>query len=279
MYMRPKTIRRLLILGSASALIFGAITSGYIVRARRLNSQITDARARAMAANAAGDHAAALEAFRFYLDETKTADKPPAEADAEAVLAYAKSRAAVEADKGRHLFEAVKILERYTRLRPGDAEARRMLLELEPRIGYNDEALQLADATLAQEPDDVDALRARVRALRNKGTQDRQFYDQALAAAEHLAKVRPDDLRAQVEVLRLLAATKRADAEIVDRAKSLKAARPEDPRFDLLLATACLLTRQPEPAAAALKSAAEAKAIPDAMFAMELSRQLEAFSM
>src|SRR4051812_42293509 len=114
MYIRPKTKRRLVILGGAFALICILIFGGYLVHARwglggggfalicipicggslvpprRARAELAKSRNAALTAYAAGDYAAALPHFSVYLSNSKTVNRTPGEADTEALLAYAK---------------------------------------------------------------------------------------------------------------------------------------------------------------------------------------------
>ena len=137
------------------------------------------------------DIASALPHFNAYLTASKTAEKAPGEADAEALLAYGKSRKSVALPRGRHLLESIKIFQRYLELKPGDRDAQHLLLELYPRVRYNEEALNLANTVLMSDPKDVPALRAKVVAFANQ-----RKHKESLAAAEQLIMLLPDDLRA-----------------------------------------------------------------------------------
>ena len=132
MSIRPKTKRRLFILGLAAFLVVGAGAALYLRYVQKRNAELAEWRRAAFVAYEAGDYPVALEHFSKYLAESKTADRPRGKADTEALFAYGKSRASVERSDNRHLVEAKGIIERYLMLSPGDAEAERMLLELYP---------------------------------------------------------------------------------------------------------------------------------------------------
>src|SRR5688572_25628800 len=105
MYLRPKTTRRLLIIGLVLTLVFAVGATMWVINSRRNAKRIAQARTDAMAAFARGDHASALGFFSYYLTASKTAEKAPGEADAEALLAYGKSRKAIPQPLGKHLKE------------------------------------------------------------------------------------------------------------------------------------------------------------------------------
>src|SRR5687768_11894134 len=167
MYLRPKTTRRLLIIGVVMAVLIGIAGSIWAVNTRKSAARIAKAREDAMAAYGKGDYAAALPHFDVYLTGSKTAEKPAGQADTEALLAYGKSRQAIALPRGRHIIEAIHVFETYLRLKPGDREAQHLLLGLYPVYKYNEEALNLANIVLASDAKDPIATRAKMLALAN----------------------------------------------------------------------------------------------------------------
>jgi tetratricopeptide (TPR) repeat protein len=255
MHLRPKTTRRLLILGGILCGLAAIAVTVWIVSSRKTAARIAKAREGAMTAYAKGDYVAALPLFAEYLTDTRTAEKAPGKADVEALLAYGKSRLAIPMPKGEHLRQAKQAFERYLQLKPGDRDAQHLLLELYPRIHYNEEALALADTVLASDPKDVPALRAKVGAYA-----DQRKYKDALAASEQLLKVVPDDLDTHAKIQTLMLAMDKtgdeAPAQVVKRYEGLLAEHENDPRFELLLARAYFLSNQFDLAKRYLKLAA-----------------------
>src|SRR5688500_14846268 len=145
MYLRPKTTRRLLIIGAVATVLIVICGTLWAVNTRKTAARIAKDRADAMAAFQKGDYATALPHFSEYLAASKTADKAAGEADTEALLAYGKSRKAIATPRGQHLFEAIHIFERYLQLKPGEREVQHLLLGLYTAIRYNEEALNLAN--------------------------------------------------------------------------------------------------------------------------------------
>jgi tetratricopeptide (TPR) repeat protein len=269
MYLRPKTTRRLLILGAVLVVIGGLAGTMWAINARRSAERIARARESAMDAFRRDDHAAALPHFSTYLTESKTADKGPAEADVEALLAYGKSRRAVPLKNEQHIVEAIKVFERYRDLRPDDPEARHLLLELYPQVKYDEEALRLANRVLADDPADTRALRAKVMALGHQ-----REWDQALAVAERLVAALPNDLEAHHLVQDLMFSRQDPGDRIVARFEALLAAHPDDPRFELLLARAHTMANRGDEAVRLLRAAAGRKT-GDPEVAAALTRLLE----
>lgn len=274
--MRAKTTRRLLILGGIVFGIAAIAMTIWIVSSRKAATRIAKAREGAMAAYGKGDYVAALPLFSQYLTETRTADKAPGKADVEALLAYGKSRLAIPLPRGQHLREAKQAFERYLQLKPGDLEAQHLLLELYPRIHHNDAALELADAVLKTDGKDVPALRAKIAAYA-----DQRKYKDALATSERLLTVVPDDLDAHARVQTLMLAMDKtgdeAPAQVVARYEALLGQHENDPRFELLLARAYVLSGKLDLAKRYLKLAAGRPEATDPAVASKLTPLLDKF--
>jgi tetratricopeptide (TPR) repeat protein len=274
MHLRPKTTRRLLILGGILLGLAAIGVTVWIVSSRKTAARIAKAREGAMEAYKKGDYVAALPLFGEYLTDTRTAEKAPGKADVEALLAYGKSRLAIPLPKGQHLRQAKQIFERYLQLKPGDRDAQHLLLGLYPRIHYNEEALALADNVLASDPKDVPALRAKVAAFG-----DQRKYKEALAASEQLLKVVPDDLDAHATLQQLMIAMDKtgdeAPAQVVKRYEALLAQHENDPRFELLLARAYLMSGQYDLGKRYLKLAAGRPGAADPAVAAKLTPLLD----
>ena len=275
MSIRAKTKRRLIVVAVGLLLVFGAGLGVYLRYLQKFDAAVAAHRKNAMAAYAAGDYAGALPHFDKYLTLSKTAERPAGKADTEALLAYGKSRAAIETPSNRHLWEAKNVFERYLALRPGDSEAQGMLLDIYPKLNHNQEAIGLADEVLSRDPNDTRALRSKTRALIQKGLlQEPKAFGDALAVAEKLNAVAPLDLNGHLLAQYTLFCLKRPADEVIGRANDLLADHPDDPRFELLLASAYLYADRMEPARQWLKSAASRKA-PDVAFVDELVTRLD----
>jgi tetratricopeptide (TPR) repeat protein len=258
--------------------LFGGVAAMmWTVNARKSAAKIAKARESAMVAYGKGDYVTALPFFSEYLTESKTAEKAPGTADVEALFAYGKSRLAIPLPKGEHLRQAKQIFERYLQLKPGDREAQHLLLELYPRMRYNEEALNLAAAVLEKDPKDVVALRARVTAYGNQ-----RKSKEALAAAEELLKIQPDDLQTHFQVQGLTATMAKpgddVGAKLVTRYEALLAAHPNNPRFELLLGLAHHYANNHDKARQWLKTAAARKST-DPEVAARLTPLLEMYNL
>jgi Tfp pilus assembly protein PilF len=280
MPIRPKTKRRVMILGLVALLIVGAGAAVYFRYVQKRNAELAAWRSAAMAAYAAGDYAAALPHFAKYHTEARTGQLPRDRVDLEALFAYARSRASVEMQPGsRHLSEARQLIERYLALKPGDEEAERMLLDIYPRLNMNQEAVNTADGVLARRPDDVRALKSKTKALIQKGMQqDPRSLAEAVATGDRLNRVAPLDVEGQLLTQFALVATKKPAAEVVARADALLKEHPDDPRFELLLASAHLYFNQFAEARRWLAAAA-ARPAPDEASVTELVTRLDVMGM
>jgi tetratricopeptide (TPR) repeat protein len=280
MAIRTKTKRRLFILGLAFALLVGAGAAVYFRYVQKRAAEMAAWRSAGMAAYASGDYAGALPHFAKYHTEARTGQQPRDKVDLEALFAYAKSRASVEMQPGnRHLSEARGLFYRYLTLKPGDAEAEHMLLDIYPRLNMNQEAVTLADDVLSRRPDDVVALKAKTRALIQKGVQqDPKALAEAVESGRRLAAAAPLDVEGQLLTQYALVATKRPADEVVAAARAQLDAHPDDPRFELLLASAHIYANQFD-AARKLLTAAATRPAPDVPFVRELVTRLDALSM
>lgn len=242
MNIRPKTVRRLMILVLALALLAGGVVTWVSLSQRRVRAQIAQVRHDAVAAFEAKDYSRAVGLFSEYLTRSHTQDS-----DAEAVFDYGKSRMNVPLEDNRHVFEAIGVFVRYLQLDPkGDPrgeerriteerEAGHLLLKLYADAQYNKEARQWATKLLAADPNDVDALRNMIRAQ-----QGDKLIGPALEACRKLNQLVPDDLDWQITELRLMAATKAPPQQILDHARELRERHPDNATFEALFSWANL---------------------------------------
>jgi predicted Zn-dependent protease len=223
MNMRPKTVKRLLVL-IGGFLLLVVLSVGFVFfRWHQLDQQMQAKRAQGMASYERGDYPAVLKELGAYLGIPKN------QTDAEALFAYAKSRSRVEESDHHEIRESVDLFQRYLSLKPDDLEAQRLLLDLLPQVGKNQDARDLADSILAKHPDDAQALRAKATALLRL----RQYKD-ALAVAQKLNTIAPKDIEGQMITLQTMAQLDEPIEKLLDRTAKLRQANPGDPRFELL---------------------------------------------
>lgn len=244
MNIRPKTVRRTLIL---ALLVIILVAGGWWVYLRseqaRLRATLSD-RDAGLTAWRSGEYEPALQSLGRYLARF--------DHDRDALFAYADCRRRVESPGGRHLAEAIatlstRLLPRY----PGDLEASRLLVELYTDTGASAAAIELCDKLLQRDANDLVALRCRAIAL----SQTARVED-ALAASLQYNAARPDDVREQLRTLWLMWRAKKAPAELLARAETLLADRPQDPRCELVMAVACGYANDREGTLRYLRSAA-----------------------
>jgi tetratricopeptide (TPR) repeat protein len=262
MNIRPKTVRRLcIILLACVALVATGIA--IVNHNNRVKEEaINTAGAEGMKAFKSGDYATALSKLAVYVGKHKD--------DPETLYAYAISRARVEQISGRHISEAIMLLDQYRALKPDNPEANHELLDLYAKADRRVEATRLADEMLAQDPKDVKALSAKARALLRGGD-----YDGAMKVAQQLNEVAPLDLPGQLLTMELLTRMKKPPAEVLKRQQELQTAHANDPRFELLLGVAYEYAGERENALKWFRQAAD-RTPPDADFVRALSRYFEA---
>ncbi len=228
MTLKPKTVRRLLLLGVVLVLVVGGGLGLLVVR--RWQNQRLDARLRAdgVAAFERADYPAALDHLGRYLKRQGDRKEP------EALLFYARARARLEEPDGKHIVEGVEIYKLYLAMRPDDRDAEVEYLRLNIARGRWPEALgvaarlrpaRLEDATEA----DLPVLREEVRALVAQGS-----ADERLGAVSHrITELAPLELDAHLTYCDWLVRRNRAE-EARAWARNLRDAYPSDPRARLL---------------------------------------------
>src|SRR5258707_5544366 len=224
MYIRPKTLRRLLVLFVGLLLVVGVGALVYFTRQRSDAAEVAQLRTEAMATYQSGDYAKAVTELGEYLHKAKAQDTDP-----EALFAYGKSRVSVEMPRSRQLFEGVRIFQHYLEIKPGDDKAQHALLDLYAKLQYNTEALRLADELLARNPRDIDAMKSKIIALNNQ-----RKFDDALSISRRINELAPQDLVSQIMTLQLLDQLQTPPAGLVSHAEALRQAHRDDPRFEVL---------------------------------------------
>src|SRR5579871_3423542 len=172
MNIRPKTVRRLMILFLATVLFSGIVVSWLLLSQRRIRGQIALQRLDAITAYNARDYSTAVNLFRDYLNRSHAQDS-----DAEAVFDFAKSRMNTPSEGGRNVFEAIGLFERYLQMAPANDprgqtrrleelnEANHLLLTLYVQAKYTKDAIKISNSLLAANPNDIETLENYIRAL------------------------------------------------------------------------------------------------------------------
>ncbi len=270
--MRPKTKRRLWIIGTAAVILVAVVTGWVVWRQSQLNNDLAGIRAEGLAAFKQADYITTLQKLKQYVGK-----KPD---DAEALYAYAKARSQVTDVSGKHINEGILGYSRYLAMRPTDDVARHEQLELLIKAGNrNTEAIQTADDLLAKDKNDAPAIRAKAVALTNF-----RRYDDALVPARQYNDLRPADLEGFQLTFMLLRQLDRKPDEGFELAKKYREQHADDPRADVIEAFAHGLAfdHDRQHGAADLKKAVEllVKAAhrdpPDAQYVKALTEKLDA---
>ena len=164
-------------------------------------------------------------------------------ADVDCLLFYAKARQQVEEPNSRNLGEAIALYQRVLELRPELPEAQKNLLDLYNQVGYNAEAIKLADALLKKAPNDTNALRIKVVSLVRM-----QRLADAETAVQQLTAIAPLDLDFHLLEMQIML-DRGNQNKVQDYANKLAQAHPGDPRFELLKVIAASLTGDSQAAA------------------------------
>lgn len=184
--------RRFLILLSVVAVVGVAAGGLWLFREGQIARRVAESRERGMAAHAEGRFD---EAMLRDLSYVAARDKE----DGEAMYALADARRHLPVENGRHIVSAIAFAQAAVELLPGDDRPLELLVELYSYAGFVGEVIETSDKLLAKTPNHKDALQAKIRALRTKGS-----LDDALTVARRLAAAYPSDVTSHLFVLDLL---------------------------------------------------------------------------
>lgn len=262
MNIRPKTIRRLILLAAIVSMIavLGAGMLAWHSYSKR--KQLRAERAAGLELFQQGDYVAAYERLKRCVSTRN-------EEDYEGQYALAVSRFRVETPNNSHIKEARERFLDLLAKRPNDLPTSHVLMELYAQISYNSEAIDLADKVLALHPADETALRIKSQSL----TRTSKYAD-ALVTARKLNEVAPRDLEAQIQTRELMIRLKRTPDELITHFGQLQKQYPDDPRFELLLGAAYAYAQDVPQTLKWLRQAATRR-VPDANFARRLSRAFD----
>lgn len=238
--MKPKTVRRLLLLGIVGVLLLGSALGVVVVRRWQAERLQTRLRAEGIAAYEQQDNAVTLDRLGRYLK--RQGDRP----EPEVLLLYARARARLEESDGRHLKESIGAYRRYLAERPEDDEAHLELVKLYSLAGLAPEARDAAsrlrppNLELATR-DDLPALREEVRAMVAMGSGDPRLAE----VARRIADLAPLDLDAHLTYCDALVRQGRRD-DARTAAEDVLREHPSDPRARLVALLVSLGPPAPE---------------------------------
>jgi predicted Zn-dependent protease len=260
MSVKAKTRKRLVIL-VAAVLGLGVAGGGlWAAKTYRTKMWYAEKRELGMRAAADGKSADAVANLTWWLHRNPN--------DVEALKAYTKHRLAAGGEDNLYVRDAMSRLRHLIELDPQDDESRRELMRLYAGVGMTTEAMDLATALLAKQPNDVDAMKCKLDGLIRL-----RKWDEANALAEGWAKAAPDDPEPTLRIMGVMAQADRPAQEILDRAKAAGAKDPNSPAAQVVLAMAYALTDD-LPSAHKLMKLAAAQKPPTPAFARLLIAQL-----
>lgn len=223
--MRPKTMRRLLVLATGLFLIIGALGAVFIVKQRHLNAKIREQGAQGMREYAAGDFEGARRELFAYLKQRPR--------DVDAVYAFGVASTKVPTTDGSNIRDAMQAFRRYLDMKPDDDHVQHLLLDLFVEVqDQGSEAIRMAGVILQHNPHDLDAYKA--MAIVNG--RNRPQYDASLKACEEYLQIDPSNLDIQEQALRMMIALHMPRADVLKRAADYVQAHPNDPRYQLVAA-------------------------------------------
>ncbi len=253
--------RRLAIVAFTLLALVGSLAALYAHRQNQLKSASLAHREAGMTAVEQGDNSAVLDHLGAYLRRH--------DQDVEALYEYARARRRIEAPRGRHLTEAIGVLQRVVDLAPSHADAQHDLLDLYSFCGYNHETIDLADDLLAADDRNAQVWRAKAVALARM----RQLPAAKIAAEQCLAR-NPYEVRAAVLLMDLRQQLGASGAQLMESARSHRQQHPTSPIADLLEAYAHRLAGN-SPASIELLRAAAAGTVVDAAYGVMLVMLLD----
>ncbi|HYF14012.1 MAG TPA: tetratricopeptide repeat protein [Phycisphaerales bacterium] len=232
MKLKPKTSRRLLILGAGVLALAVAGAAVVVVGKVRSGAKVAQTREAAFRHLEQKDYYKALGSFAQYLK------RPQADGDREALVGYAKSREHVEEWDGRHVRECVFFYQKALAMDPTDRDLADHLLELYQLAGFNAEARDLAKS---RRPDDLSQARPEHAALIRTEAIARLAINPRDEMIERLLRrvleLTPDDFAAMVQLTEHLRERGRAgDAQDVIERLASKGTAEDKARARLLTA-------------------------------------------
>jgi tetratricopeptide (TPR) repeat protein len=217
-----------------------------LVRQQMLNSRALENRELGMASIAREDYGNALHQIGSYLQRYGQ------EEDAEAVFEYARARQQVLLPNGKHVGQAIGLYLQVLSVDPGHREARIELMKLYSGAGYGDEALDLANKVLEEEPENIEALRATANGLARK-----RDFPEALKIARNITELAPEGTGDHLLVLSLMQSASIAAPELIAYPDSQAALDREQAGYHVVRAVAFEMAGQRNEAIEAAKRAGE----------------------
>lgn len=221
--MRVKTKQRLVIVLVVFIVLAGAAVGLVAMRRAQIAEIDPLLREKGMAAAEQRDWPATLDHLSKYMARNKD--------DVQVLFTFADARRRIELPKGKHLGEAIGLLQRAHTVEPDNQKVNDLLLELYRMVGFNTETVELTDQMLEADPEHPEALWYRALALNQL-----RRPEEALDAALRHAQVSPLDLQGHMTVLQLMRQLNRTNTQLRDYVQRIRRDHPDDRRFELLQA-------------------------------------------
>lgn len=230
MSMKPKTARRLALVGILAFLVIVAAVSFFGVRKWQNKRRMDKMREDGVAYFEKGDYPSAVDHIGMYLRKPENAN------DREAWLMYAKSREKVEDPDGGHIPQAISAYEKCRNLDVSDKPTQIHLCKLYVEVGAFPEARDLArklrPASLREcKPEHLEVMRYEALSILGLRQSDSKLLD----LFQRIVELGPQDLESQFLYVYALRENKRTP-DAITHAEQVRLAYPNDPRFGLLVA-------------------------------------------
>jgi tetratricopeptide (TPR) repeat protein len=225
MKIRPKTIRRLLILAAGAVILSSVVGVAFTARRWSRESQIAAARTAGISAFESHEYPKALESLGKYI-----LSRPN---DVEALFALGCARMEMETPNRDYLFDARLRFQQLLVIDPNHVPASLKLLEVYEKTNQSAEMLELSNSLLERAPRTATAMRYKAIALTRL-----KNAPEARRAWQALVELTPDDVNAQSQLLTAMRADGQDTETVIAYAQKLVEDHPADPRFSIPLATA-----------------------------------------
>lgn len=243
---KKRLVFLVIVVGGAAVALGGAVALRNSGRAQA----VQDAKVEGLAAFERGDYLAATDLLGRYVSKNR--------GDGEMVLKFVEARRRTPMANARHL----QVAEQYARVAvdalPSDPRPLEALLSLYGEMGFLTEYLETADRLLAVDPDNAEAMVARVTGLAAQGE-----LAKAIESAQAFAKAHPDDWRAHAAVIDLMRRRGDAPDQVLAYIDRVAAQRFEDMNIAIQQARAALIAGKTDEAKVAIDRAASLR-VPDA---------------